>query len=69
MWYMRSDGWRDESDEGPYIELLHTKERWSIHRNVPSYRSSSNYILRNWAIDLRMEFETVEEAKEYVNSR
>jgi hypothetical protein len=62
-----ADGWYDESSEGPYTEILHTKDDWRLWRLHLPHRSCEQYHLQN--LEAEFSFETIEEAKEYVQSR
>jgi hypothetical protein len=66
MWIHLKDGWRDESDEGPYTETLQTKDDWTICRLISRHRDSEMYELENRKIRYKGEFDTIEDAKKYV---
>ena len=67
------DGWRDESDEGPYTETLQCKGPWKIVRaRLTVWRNGQEKVeterlfslLKN--NDLITEFSSIEDAKVYV---
>lgn len=62
-WVQLSNGWRDESTEGPYIDTLQTKGVWSIMRE----RSSDMFQARNSETGGKFYYKTLEEAKRAVD--
>jgi len=69
MWIELSDGWRDESSEGPYTEILQTKRDsrgiiWTIFK---LYDSSAVYVTFDDGFKKKMPDLTV--AKQYVEQQ
>ncbi len=73
MWIDLSDGWRDESSEGPYTSFLHTYYDWKSKVEYKITRSTglggdSIYTLSSRDKKVWKRFKTVKEAKDYVSS-
>ena len=69
MWIELPDGWRDESSEGPYTEVLQTKRDskgrvWTIFK---LYDSSEVYVTFDDAFRKKMPDLTI--AKQYVEQQ
>ena len=60
MMYMLPDGWRDESTEGPYTEVLQTKGEYTVVRCY----GETLFTLRH-TNGSRKIFRTIEAAKAY----
>lgn len=64
MIYMLSDGWRDESTEGPYTEVLQTKYVDGNVYTIVKLFDQVEYVLKINSIVLDTSFHTLESAKE-----
>lgn len=69
MWIELPDGWRDESSEGPYTEILQTKRDstgriWTISK---LYDSSKIYVRLDYAFN--KELSDLAIAKQYVEQQ
>jgi len=66
-WIMLEDGWRDESDEGPYTAVLQTKYDWNTHKQwtISRLHNETKVILHLDHSEIGS-FDTTEEAKQWV---
>ena len=64
MMYMLSDGWREESSEGPYTEVLQTKYVDGNTYSIVKLFDQIEYVLKINSIASDTLFQTLESAKE-----